>query len=268
MPRRSQKIVGDAPVPDVDLVERIERLEFGLGQRPSGSGNKPVPDPTTLTNELVAKAVAALREVVEVRLDAIDDRAKVSEENVRRHINVAIDSLKESISVFKLAVDGRFVLGADQTDKAARDVKSAVDAAFAAAKEAVGEQNKSNALSIAKSEAATAKQIDQLAENVRLSDKSAGDKIEALRKTSDDKFADLKDRVVAMESRSAVADPATTLALQKLADTTTGLRSGADMGVGGRAQADARTAWIFAAIASVAAIALVIVDSINAFRPH
>jgi hypothetical protein len=143
-------------------------------------GLVPVPDPTTLTNTLVATAVKALDDRITARMDGTD-----------KYIDERFKALTESLAIFKIAVDERFKLGDVQTEKAARDVKSAVDAAFAAAKEAVGEQNKSNALSIAKSEVSTTKQIDQLNDNLRLSVKN-----------SDDKFNDLKERVVAIESRT------------------------------------------------------------------
>ncbi len=226
----------------------------------------PVPDPTKLTNDLVEKAVTNLREILETRIKAIEHSIVITEANLTRHgditgntlqeilnakiiankeviqvirddiekrfqvaaeeqrknardIKEAVDtafasntvvtnvgqnlqdekirSLTETVTVFKTSVNERFQLGDVQTEKAARDVKSAVDAAFAAAKEAVGEQNKSNALSIAKSEVATTKQIDQLAENARVSAKNA-----------DDKISDLKDRLVAMEGKSTGSNQA------------------------------------------------------------
>ena len=139
----------------------------------------PVPDPTTLTNEAVSKAVGALREVLE---EQIRGGLAVQDERVK--------ALAETVRVFKETVSDRFDLGEVQTDKATRDVKSAVDAAFAAAKEAVSEQNKSNALSIAKSDTTFTKQIDQLIDVVKTNTKA-----------TDDKISDLKDRIVAMEGR-------------------------------------------------------------------
>ena len=175
--------------------------------------SRPVPDPTALTNELVARAVLSLRELMETRLTGIDERVTTAISMIVRHADTVvkqnteitdekIKALIDVVSVFKQTVNERFQLGDVQTEKAARDVKSAVDAAFAAAKEAVGEQNKSNALSIAKSETATAKQIDQLVENQRAAAQNTNDKVDALKKDVDDKNADLKDRLTAMESRT------------------------------------------------------------------
>jgi hypothetical protein len=74
-------------------------------------------------------------------------------------------------------------------EQAARDNKIAVDAALEAAKEAVGEQNKSSAMAIAKSEAATTKQMDAIGAIIQTSTKSL-----------DDKINDLKDRLALTSS--------------------------------------------------------------------
>ncbi len=79
-----------------------------------------------------------------------------------------------------------------RTEQTSRDAKVAVDAALQAAKEAVGEQNKSSALAIAKSEASTAKQIDQI--QVVINSNTKG---------TDDKIDDLKTRLTTIEGRSA-----------------------------------------------------------------
>jgi len=77
----------------------------------------------------------------------------------------------------------------EQTAKAS---KEALDAALQAAKEAVGEQNKSNSVSIAKSEATTLKQIDGLAGSIT-----------ALATTLNDKIDDLKERLTVIEGRAS-----------------------------------------------------------------
>ena len=71
-----------------------------------------------------------------------------------------------------------------RTEQTSRDSKVAVDAALQAAKEAVGEQNKSNALAIAKSEATFTKQIDQI-----------GVLVTSMGKGFDDKVDDIKSRL-------------------------------------------------------------------------
>ena len=66
-----------------------------------------------------------------------------------------------------------------------------MDAALQAAKEAVGEQNKSSALAIAKSETATVKQIDQ-----------QGLLIATATKALDDKINDIKERLTRIEGKA------------------------------------------------------------------
>jgi hypothetical protein len=148
---------------------------------PTQGGSVPVPDPTTLTNQLVSRAVTALREVIETRLSGNDAL------HAERFHGIA----------------ERFELLEKQTIKAAADVKSAVDAAFAAAAAGVSQQNQANFLASQKQEVAFTKQIDQLSDNVRQISKANDDKLNDIKKTSDDKIGDLKDRIVAMEGRSS-----------------------------------------------------------------
>jgi hypothetical protein len=124
-------------------------------------GIVPDPDPTTLTNDAVERATKSLRELLEAKIEALADKVK-----------------------------DRFDILEKQTTKAAGDVKSAVDAAFAAAAASVSQQNQANFLASQKQEAAFTKQIDQLT--------STGGQIS---KAADDKISDLKDRLVAMEGR-------------------------------------------------------------------
>jgi hypothetical protein len=77
-----------------------------------------------------------------------------------------------------------------RTDQTSRDNKVAVDAALQAAKELVGEQNRSSTLAITKSEASVAKQIDQMSLL-----------IQAVTKAMDDKFTDIKDRLTRLEGQ-------------------------------------------------------------------
>ena len=83
-----------------------------------------------------------------------------------------------------------------------------MDTAFAAASAAAQKQ-----------EAAFTKQIDQLTSNVQL-----------ISKASDDKLTDLKDRIVAMESRSSVIHPTTVAALRDQAQTIAVSRARAPIG--------------------------------------
>lgn len=87
------------------------------------------------------------------------------------------------------SITTQFVERDVRTEQTAAGVKIAVDAALQAAKEAVGEQNRSFALATAKSEAATTKQIDAQALSIQTAYKGL-----------DDKIIDMKDRLTRIEA--------------------------------------------------------------------
>ena len=124
----------------------------------------PSPDPTLLTTEQLLREIEHLRAFLVGRLEAMDKAMVIFNENITRvptdtdkqiqHLKELHDEKFESIKI-------QFIERDTRTEQTSRDSKVAVDAALQAAKEAVGEQNKSSALAIAKSEASTIKQIDQ-----------------------------------------------------------------------------------------------------------
>jgi len=243
---------------------------------PLMGGLVPIPDPTTLTNQLVARAVAGLREVLETRLDASDKAVTELNHTTDARVAAAVTQVKElyaekfrlvegsieanrlavadRIEANRLAVIDRFELLDRQTIKAAADVKSAVDAAFAAAAAGVSQQNEANFLASQKQELAFTKQIDQLAASVV-----------QISKANDDKPNDLKDRLVAMEGRSSISDPNTTAALREMSQTIAALKQSNDQGSGAYRQRTDSNAWIFSAIAAVGVIAMI---AIEMFRSH
>lgn len=166
--------------------------------------SKPNPDPTKLTTEQLERGMAGLREIIEARLNgndrSITERwAMIDRELV--YIQKQLDGRKQAIvdevsHLSKLheekfsSIQTQFSERDTRTDQAASTTKVAVDAALQAQKEAVGEQNKSSALAIAKSEAATTKQIDAI-----------GLQSAATNKATDEKIDDLKDRMSVMDGR-------------------------------------------------------------------
>jgi hypothetical protein len=154
----------------------------------------PVPDPTTLTTDQLRREIGALREILQTRISAIDARMDLIQQNLDRrhgdiisevaHLRILHEEKFHSIAIQFSERDTR-------TEQTSRDSKVAVDAALQAAKEAVGEQNKSSALAIAKSEAATTKQIDQI--GVILNATASG---------LNDKIDDIKNRLTLIEGRS------------------------------------------------------------------
>ena len=168
-------------------------------------GSVPTPDPTVLTTEQLERAISGLRDllrtemaghrqVLETRLDDMDkakDLLRVAIGKIPEEVDKNVVNLRTLHDEKFRSIQTQFAERDVRTEQSAKDSKVAVDAALQAAKEAVGEQNKSSSLAIAKSETATTKQIDQL-----------GVLITATTKTTDDKIDDLKGRLTTIESRN------------------------------------------------------------------
>src|ERR1700738_2861976 len=139
------------------------------------------PDPTVRTVEQLQREVSALKELHGVRLEAMDKAIQVAHDDLVRvptDVQKAVGSLKDVLQeTFKIhdekfqstqqlaaekfaGIQKQFDERDVRTEQSATATKIAVDAALQAQKEAAGAQNESNAAAIAKSEAATTKQID------------------------------------------------------------------------------------------------------------
>jgi len=173
--------------------------------------SRPNPDPTVLTTEqlermkdIVFREILASREIVESKLIGIRTVFETRLEGMDKAINLVqlqtdVFPAKVQVEVGHLqklhqekfdSIATQFRERDTRTEQTSRDGKMAVDAALQAAKEAVGEQNKSNALAIAKSEATFTKQIDQI-----------GVLVSSMGKGFDDKVDDIKGRLTAIESQ-------------------------------------------------------------------
>lgn len=158
-------------------------------------GSAPIPDPTVLTTQQLLREVLALKELFDSRFSSYDKAITLLQAVADRTQSIGV--IEERVKSLSGLYDEKFRSIATQfterdtrTEQTSRDSKVAVDAALQAAKEAVAEQNKSSALAIAKSEAATAKQIDQL--GVAFSATTTG---------ITDKIDDIKDRITTIEGR-------------------------------------------------------------------
>ena len=197
--------------------------------RDYGGGSVPVPDPTILTTQQLVREIDALKEVIFTRLDGMDEAIKIFNEAITRTptdtdkqiqhlkslhetrfdgmdkavwllqsigdklpgiIDEKIHSLKDLHEEKFSSIEKQFKERDVRTEQSSKDSKVAVDAALQAAKEAVGAQNTSSALAIAKSETATMKQIDQISMLIQTGNKAV-----------DDKFDDLKERLTRIEGK-------------------------------------------------------------------
>jgi hypothetical protein len=181
---------------------------------------RPIPDPTVLTTQQLLRELTALKELVFTRLDGMDEATRLiqaQQVRVPTEVDRAVQNLRELLesrfvafelrfeerNVEKLydekfhSIETQFKERDTRTEQTSKDSKVAVDAALQAAKEAVGEQNKSSALAIAKSEASTAKQIDQLQTLITTTSNN-----------SDEKIADLKERLTRIEGMTGGSEAA------------------------------------------------------------
>jgi hypothetical protein len=146
------------------------------------TGNsRPIPDPTVLTTEQLLREIGALKDLVESWMDGLE---QVNAEKMR-------------------SVWSQFETVERQRVEQKADTKAAVDAALAAQQDAVREQTIASERSIAKSEAATTRQLEQLGATF---DKSIGNLSEIA--------ADNKDRIRTLEATKTGASE--TIASQRL----------------------------------------------------
>jgi hypothetical protein len=177
----------------------------GNAMRTQGNGGYH-PDSDLLPTKAVEREVGAVREVLETRLDGVDDLITMlqeSDEHRQGAIKAEVTHLQQLheekfgsiISTFTekfSSIATQFEerdKRAEQNSLAAKEAvstaflaaKEAVAAALQAAKEAVAEQNRASASAIAKSEAATTKQIDSLGSQMGTIAQNLSDKIEDLK---------------------------------------------------------------------------------------
>ncbi len=153
----------------------------GLNNSTIPHGSTPVPDPTVLTTQQLTIGLAALREILETRLDAMDvatELNKAATDKIPCFIKDAIGNL-QSLSDEKFSkVEGQFKERDVRADKIAELGQKALEAALSAAKEAVG-----------KTELAFTKQIDATSEQ-----------IQSEKRATDGKFDDMKARLSILET--------------------------------------------------------------------
>jgi len=192
----------------------------------------------TSTTDTQHRELAALKEIVETRLDGMDRALELFNEQASRvpsEVDKQVTHLREL--VFERIEGGtkveaerfqgvynRFAERDVRVEQTARDTKVAVDAALAAQKEMGNKQTESFAQSIAKSEAATSKQIDQL-----------GQLLTTTNLSTDGKIADIKERLTRLEGEDKGARQAVVTQQTSNMNTVSviGLVLGTLIGVGG-----------------------------------
>ena len=168
--------------------------------------SRPDPDPTTLTTQALYREINQVHDLINSEVSAVSSGLSSrldGADRERLHLQSQIDMFPTEttrrIDTLRLlhqekfdSIQVQFAERDTRTEQTSRDSKVAVDAALQAAKEAVGEQNKSSALAIAKSEASTTKQIDQ--QGLLIASSTQG---------LDDKIDDIKDRLTRIEGNTS-----------------------------------------------------------------
>ena len=107
----------------------------------AGHGSTPVPDPTERTTQALLREIAALKELMAARLDAMEKAMDIKFDGIQRQFSDALQ----------------------------------------AAKEAVGKQQDASDKAISKSELAFTKQIDQMGELIQLSRQASDERINGIK---------------------------------------------------------------------------------------
>ena len=104
-------------------------------------GSTPVPDPTVLTTQQLVREIAASREIIETRLDAMDTATRLNKEatdNIPNAIEHRVRELEKLHAEKFIGVEKQFNERDVRNDKVADLNQKALDAALQAAKEAAG----------------------------------------------------------------------------------------------------------------------------------
>lgn len=151
------------------------------------TGDRPVPDPTVLTTDNLRREIGHLTDLFDSklairdeRLDSIDEATKLRSDSIT-DIADAVDSKvlheRELTEERFASVAQQFLERDTRSEREARDNKVAVDAAFAAQKEAATKQDEANQKAIDKSEVATAEKINKLEQLFKTTTDALNDKI-------------------------------------------------------------------------------------------
>lgn len=189
------------------------------------------PDPTARTIDQLRREIAALKEVVfavveqvrilidgkfeviTTRLDAGDQATKLLQEDRDKQPartqaafeqlrSLVIEQLNGMQEQFK-SIEKQFVERDVRTEQQAIATKTAVDAALQAAEKSVNDKNQSAAEAIAKSETNTADRINGLTTQFAAGNEATNAKIDDFRDIANAKFAEISERIQAIESNTA-----------------------------------------------------------------
>jgi hypothetical protein len=171
----------------------------------AAGGSRPNPDPTILGLASQERAIAALRELFESKIKAVEDdiaRIKAAGDYTDQRLLKRLDDVPALIDAainHSQTLTAEKFRGVDQ-QFAGRDV--ALAAALLAQKTSVGDAQTAAALSATKQEAAFTKQVDGVVTTIAANQRASDDKFEGIKtllasaaKSNDDRIAELRNSV-------------------------------------------------------------------------
>jgi cation transport regulator ChaB len=207
----------------------VDDVDDGKGppvaeSRGSGYGSRPIPDPTVLTTQALYREVAALRELVqqqieglratsaekfrtiEERLEGIDKATDLrlrTMDSLPTQMDEKIEHLADLHGEKFSSIQTQFTERDTRSERESRDNKVAVDAAFAAQKEAAAKQEETFSKGIDKSEAATQETINKLAELFKTTTDAISAKVDDLKERLGSTDRDLRGLVTDVDRKAS-----------------------------------------------------------------
>jgi phage shock protein A len=164
------------------------------------------PDPSILTTDALQREVA----IIDGKFEAQAGVREREHASLEKHVISLIGALKDiTLEQFQSILTQLGLIERQRVEQK-KDTKDAVDAALSAAKEAVKEQTTASERSIAKSETATTKQLEQLTATFSTAISGVTTSINDLKDSNNNTFGDMKDRIGKVET--AVSNLAATKA--------------------------------------------------------
>lgn len=185
--------------------------EDNVGQFIARNGERTrLSDPTELTDRAIAKSIAAQKDYIDGQLEVRDERLRGIDTTLAVRLTLIHDlaaegsekiaHLKELEEEKFTSIKTQFKERDTRAERESRDNKVAVDAAFAAQKEAAAKQDEANAKAIDKSEKATA-------ETIKTNQELSGTRIEGLTKDVDGlKLSVIRIESTRLGSREGIGD--------------------------------------------------------------